>query len=60
MGPRIVQIQWSKDRSIGEFTREADESESEFLDRVRAVVRPYANRKRVNVVACSAIDSIFV
>jgi len=56
LGPRIVQIQWSKDRSIGEFTREADESESEFLDRVRAV----ANRKRVNAVACSAIDSIFV
>ena len=40
--------------SLDNFTREADESEREFLDRVRAAVRPYAKRQRVNVVAYSA------
>jgi len=49
-----LQVRWPEDRSAGEFTRDADESERAFLARVRAAVRPYAKRHRVNVVAYSA------
>ncbi len=48
-----LQVPWPEDRYVGEFTRAAVESEREFLDRVRAAVRPHAKRHRVNVVARS-------
>ena len=48
-----LQVPRPEDRYVGEFTRAAVESEREFLDRVRAAVRPYAKRQRVNVVARS-------
>lgn len=53
-----LQVRWPEDRSIGVWTRDADETEREFLARVRASVRPYATRQRVNVVAYADIDSI--
>jgi len=48
-----LQVPWPEDPYVGEFTRDADESEGEFLRRVRASVRPFATRQRVNVVASS-------
>ena len=48
-----LQVQGPADPYVGEYTREADESEREFLGRVRASVRPFATRQRVNVVASS-------
>ncbi|MGI8894953.1 MAG: hypothetical protein ACR2HE_04765 [Casimicrobiaceae bacterium] len=48
-----LQVPWPEDPYVGDFTRDADESEREFLGRVRASVRPFATRQRVNVVASS-------
>jgi len=44
-------VPWPQDPYVGDFTREAAESEREFVGRVRASVRPFAIRQRVNVVA---------
>jgi len=54
-----LQVPRPEDRYVGEFTRAAVESEREFLDRVRAAVRPYAKRHRVNVVARFAVFTAF-
>ena len=48
-----LQVPWPEDPYVGNFSRGAAESEREFLCRVRASVRPFATRQRVNVVASS-------
>ncbi len=48
-----LQVRWPEDPWIGEWTRDAYESECDFLRRVSAAVRPYATRQRVTVVARS-------